>query len=249
MNASPVKPPRYLLREAMLLSMLDGLPPGRFLEIGHGSGNMLRTLAEAGYWGDGYDFSEAARASAGRVLSSTGITNVTLLAKPPEQGPYDYIFFFEVIGYWKDPVREMEGLKKLLSPTGKLVFSFTKKESGGYAEKVTGDMACFTRQEIVGMLEDDLDLKVRHILNYGFPLSNVLKPILNLLYYLKCRSGNAGRDLEADVKKSGMAGGELPIRLASLVINKTTVLPFTKLQRLFRNSDLGTGYLVMAERR
>lgn len=245
MTTFHTKPPRYLLREAMLLSMLSGLPTGRFLEIGHGSGNMLQTLADLGYWGEGYDFSETARAAARDLLVSNCSAKVRLIRELPDEGPYDYIFFFEVIGYWNDPIREITRLKDLLSSSGKLVFSFTAKKSGGFAEKATGNMACFTREEIVAMLEH-VPLRTLAIRNYGFPLSNLMKPFLNIFYYVKSKCGNNSNDLDADVKHSGMASRHLTVRLASIIINSFTIYPFLKLQHLFKDSDLGTGYIVIA---
>lgn len=242
-----MKPPRYLLREAMLLRMLKPLPPGNFLEIGYGSGALLLTLAQRGYWGDGYDFSADAEQAARALLEKNEVSKVRLLSELKQAAGYDYLFFFEVIGYWKNPSQEISGLKTQLKNGGRLFFSFTSKHAAGFAEKVTGDMNCFTREDIIDMVSQDQDLSIEAIWNYGFPLANCLKPLLNLYHFV--RSKTRSQDIETDIRQSGLAGRSAIIRLASFLINPITIYPFAKLQFFFRNTDLGTGYLVMVRRR
>ena len=206
----------------------------------------MSTLAKLGYWGDGYDFSAGAREAAEELLACQAQTGVRLISRLPTTGAYDYIFFFEVIGYWQDRVAEIARLKDLLSPEGKIIFSFTKKDSGGFAEKATGNMKCFTKDEIVGMVERDLGLKTLQVCNYGFPLANALKPVLNLYYYLKHRGGGIDQAIDQDVRESGLASRLFIVRLASMIINPFTISPFAVFQYLFKNSDLGTGYIVVA---
>jgi SAM-dependent methyltransferase len=241
-----LKPPRYLLREATVRKILKKMTPGNFLEIGYGEGNMLVTLAHLGFWGDGYDFSEGARQKAELLLRRKRVMAVSLLEILNTEMRYDYIFFFEVIGYWKNPAEEIAFLTTLLKPGGRIIFSFSDKRTRGYAEKLTGDMKCFTRQEILNLLERDLGLRVDLLWNYGFPLANLLKPFLDIFHLLRSHAAGADEDEEKDIKNSGLAQQYLAVKLISIVLNPVTIYPFAVFQFLFKNTDLGNGYVVVA---
>lgn len=241
-----MKPPRYLLREAVLKTILRQFKPGKFLEIGYGEGDMLVTMARLGYWGDGYDFSMAAKEMAENLLKKEDINKIRLLDKVDVEVLYDYILFFEVIGYWKDPADEIARLKLRLNPGGKIIFSFSNQRFEGYAEKVTGNMKCYRRNEMVRMLENELGFKVELIWNYGFPLVNITKPVLDQFHRWKARTKSTGSDIVEDIKTSGLASRLYLVKLASMVLNHVTIYPFTVMQLLFRNTDLGNGYIVVA---
>jgi SAM-dependent methyltransferase len=241
-----VKPPRYLLREAALKRILRRLPPGKFLEVGYGSGQTLLTLSNAGFWGHGYDFSEESRREAERLLREKHVTAITLLEDLEIHERYDYIFFFEVIGYWEDPAAELSRLKDRLNAEGKIIFSFTNKRHEGHAEKATGDMKGFTRKEMLRMLEQDAGFTVDTVWNYGFPLANLLKPFLDVFHRLRSRSNIGDKDAARAIKESGLATRIPLVNMVSLVLNPVTLYPFTLLQFLFKNTDLGSGYIVVA---
>ncbi len=263
-----MKPPRYLLREYSLTQLLRTIPVGNFLEVGFGSGQMLLTLSKMGYMGSGYDFSTKAHQEAKQLLAKCDHVNITLLSELDTEKQYDSILFFEVIGYFKDPVKELLDYKKILKSNGKVIFSFTNKNSAGFAEKATGAMNCFTREEIIKILER-ANFKVELIWNYGFPLSNILKPFLNFFHFLRVKrserskSGKRSKkDIRVkthkkidhhhnvrveDVKKSGLAHNFLLIKIISFFLNPITIYPFAKIQTYFKNTDLGNGYLVVAK--
>jgi SAM-dependent methyltransferase len=241
-----MKPPRYLLRESLLKTILGQLKPGKFLEIGYGEGHMLVTMARLGYWGDGYDFSNTAKEMARNLVKKHDITKINLLDRIDPEIRYDYILFFEVIGYWKDPANEIARLKALLNPGGKIIFSFSNQRFEGYAEKVTGNMKCFKRDEIIRMLEDKTGLKVELIWNFGFPLVNVTKPVLDYYHRWRVQSRPAGINMVEDIKGSGLSSQLILVNLVSMLLNPVTIYPFTVIQSLFRKTDLGNGYIVVA---
>lgn len=216
------------------------------MEVGYGEGHMLVTLAHSGLWGDGYDFSEGARQKAEMLLRWNGITNVQLLETLNDEITYDYIFFFEVIGYWKKPSEEIAGLTKRLKPDGKLIFSFSDQRSRGYAEKLTGDMKCFTHREISSLLEKELGLRVDLFWNYGFPLANLLKPFLDFFHFFRTHVVRANEDEQKEIKNSGLAQRYFAVKLISIILNPVTIYPFAAVQSFFKNTDLGNGYVVVA---
>lgn len=245
-----MKAPRYLLREIAVKRMIRELKlkPGKFLEIGYGEGEMLLTLAKAGFWGEGYDLSNSAREKAAALLREHGAANITLLEKLDNDALYDYIFFFEVIGYWENPANEMLRLKGRLKPEGKMIFSFANKRFEGYAAKVTGNAKCFSREEIMDIIKNNVGLKVDLVWNYGFPLANITKPFLDMFHKIRYRPDEAGRDIESEIKNSGLSSRFLPTRAISLMLNPVTIYPFAVIQFFFRNTDLGNGYVVAASK-
>jgi len=267
-----VNAPRYLLRKYLLTRLLayGGYQAGSFLEIGYGEAEMLLHLAGLGFSGDGFDFSPTARRAAESLLAECPASTrqrVRLIDSLAAGSRYDYIFAFEVIGYWKEPGGELARLRGSLKQDGRLVLSFTDLAARGFAERVTGDMQCFTVEQVRRILEEG-GLEPEVIWNYGFPLANLLKPVLNLYHFVRhlrnlnrnspssaaeksdreaCREVQSGAPESDDcVKASGITGNLGLFRLARLFVNERTIRPFCIMQMAFKNSRLGTGYLVVA---
>ena len=236
-------PPRYLLRKATVLELLRGRPRGRFLELGYGSGDFLATLGAQGFTGAGYDVSPAARAAATRRLQRAGITGLELADAPPP-GPFDYIFFFEVMGYWSDPPAELRRLAAQLSPQGRLVFSFLNVRQQGAADRLTGNYRGFTRAQVVGFLEQ-AGLEAEEIWNYGYPLANLLKPALDLYHRVRAFF-RPQRGERPEMEQSGLSEQQLANQAAGALFNPLFILPFVRAQRWFRRTDRGAGYVVLA---
>lgn len=242
-----MKPPRYLLREFIVKKTLDLIPRGRFLEVGYGSGDMLVTLSKLGFSGDGVEISSEAKEHTKKLLQSQKITRVNLLdSLPIENSDYDVVVFFEVIGYWKNPKQQMEQLRSLIKPGGRILFSFTNIRNAGIAESVTGEMRCFSPSEVKELLQQSgFALEVCH--NYGFPLTNMMKPLLNWYHSLKSKKEPTA-EVGAAVKKSGLKRTSVFLRTLFFMVEKFVLPPFYYLQLLFRSTELGTGFVVVARK-
>ncbi len=240
-----MKPPRYLLREYAVRMLLRRCPRGKFLELGYGRGQMLTCLARLGFAGHGYDFSTEAKKEAQLVLTAAGAQNIVLLDKFPASEKYAYIFFFDVIGYFSDVNAELSTLRERLKEGGKMIFSFVRKDAG-YSNSLTGDMRCFDREEMVGLVEA-AGLRVSAIWNYGFPLANFLVPFSN--WYHRIRSKKSGMENETiPVKQTAFVQKTMFMKFVVWVINPFTIFPFAAFQLLFRRTSLGNGYLLVAEK-
>ena len=237
------KPPRYLLREYILKCILKSYKPGKFLEIGYGAGDMLITLVKAGYHGCAYDSSIYAKNVASKTLKGDGVTEVELIDSFPEDEHFDYIFFFELFGYFKEPIVYLVNLKRNLSRGSHLIFSFTNSRHGGIAEKKTGGMSCFSRKEVEVILEKS-GYTIVEIINYGYPLSNIIRPLLHFYFKFKTPENSI-----KEVEKSGLSHQRTIFRVLGVLVNKYTLLPFLYCQVFFKKTDLGTGYIVVAKKR
>lgn len=234
-----MRPPRFLLRELTVRELLEQLPRGRFLEVGYGAGYLLETLSRLGYSGVGFDPSPDARAAAEALLRERGIHAVTLVDELPSNERFELVFLMEVIGYLDDPVAELARYRELLAPGGKLVLSFNGPNAD-YAHEVQADQKRFATAEIREILtragyRDPL------FWNYGFPLVNLMRPALNAYHRLRARRGLEGR---AEAGVTGLRHRAPLVHAVSQVLNERTLAPFARLQRVFRDTELGNGFVV-----
>jgi hypothetical protein len=147
-----------------------------------------------------------------------------------------------------DPLRELRRTTERLAPHGRLVLSFSNKSGAGAAEQYTGNMPCFTRDEMVRLL-NRAGLRAELVWNYGFPLAALIRPFLHAYYQVRhLLKANDKGQLAVDL--SGLAHKRSVVGVvASLVLNSITIRPFCVLQMLFKDTDLGSSYLVLATRR
>ncbi|HUJ25949.1 MAG TPA: class I SAM-dependent methyltransferase [Myxococcales bacterium] len=234
-------PPRYLLREYALRRLLGDMKPGRFLEVGYGAGQMLASLAAWGFSGVGYDSSPQARAAAAALLAARGVTSVELRDHLPAGELFDYVFLFEVLGYFEDPAGELRRLRSLLRPGGVIIFSFVR-DRAGYDPRVVGQMKTFSAAGIDALLSA-AGLRARVKWNYGFPLANLMRPAMNAVHLARRR----GKESAEETRLTGLGHTAPALRLLGLAVNRLTIRPWGALQMLFRDTDLGNGYLVAAE--
>ncbi len=243
-----LKPPRYLLREAVVRQLMREFGSARVLELGYGRGEMLLTLAESGLHGVGFDPSAAARAHAQRRLDAEGVRAFVLADTYPGADSFDAVLFFEVIGYVDDPVAWLRQRRRLLKQGGRIIFSFTNSRHQGIAEEVTGQMRCFEKGEMQAILAE-AGYRVDRIINYGFPLANLLRLVRALAYVGQTHAGTTDSQRQRQVERSGfvLSGGW--IRAGTALLNSCLMRPFIWLQGLFRNTSAGTGFVVVASPR
>ncbi len=241
-----MKAPRYRLREAVIRQIIDGLERAPFLEIGYGGGDLLVTLAGLGFPGLGFDHSGRAHDAAHRLLRQHRVDSIQLTDTLPGGRQFRYILFFEVIGYVHDPMTWLRELNDRLADGGLLIFSFTNERFCGDAERLSGQMRCFSRMEI-GKLLNEAGYSTKLCWNYGYPLSNWLRPLLHWYYRRRAANGRQDEDCSQAVDNSGLVAREVGGGVIASLVGSIGILPFIWIQRLFRSSDLGTGYVVVAE--
>jgi SAM-dependent methyltransferase len=243
-----MKTPRYLLRESVILKILTKYNIKSFFEFGYGSGELLLTLSKLELSGYGYDFSSAAYNLVERKIKNNDVNNIYLIKDLEETNnkKFQAILFFEVIGYFNNPSFELNKLSQMLSDNGLMIFSFTNKNSQGFAEKATGDMKCYTKEEIMEILFE-INFQPIEIINYGFPLTNIMKIFLNLYHRFKF-SFNAQKNKKEQIEQSGLIKKDLFIGLMGIFCNKYTFLPFILIQSIFQKSNLGNGFIVVCNK-
>jgi SAM-dependent methyltransferase len=112
-------PNRFLVAE------VDGLPPGRALDLGCGEGRNAIWLAEHGWQVTGVDFSEIGLDKARRLAADRGVeaawVRADLLDYQPEQGAFDLV----IVMYIQLPAAQLADVMKrasaALAPGGTLL--------------------------------------------------------------------------------------------------------------------------------
>lgn len=234
-----MRPPRFLLRELTVRELLSSFPRGRFLEVGYGAGYLLETLANLGFEGVGFDPSPDAQRAAAEFLSERGVRGVTLVDRLPQEERFDLVFLMEVIGYLDDPVLELSRYRQLLNPGGKLILSFNGLNAV-YAHEVQADQKSFSPAQIREILAR-AGFGAPTFWNYGFPLVNLMRPALNAYHRLRARRGDEAR---AEAGVTGLRHRAPLVRVVSQLLNEHTIRPFALVQRAFRHTELGNGFVV-----
>src|SRR5690606_20544396 len=80
--------------------------------------------------------------------------------------------------------------------------------------------------------------------NYGFPLANMMRPLMNLYHRLRHKTGKG--DAVYATGETGLQYRHPLMQLLAGFCNEMTLWPFLRLQMLFRYTSLGNGYLLLA---
>ena len=155
--------PSNVQRNRWVVSLLDLSPTDRILEVGFGPGVALGELARLAPHGYvcGIDRSEvmvrqARRRNAAAVRA--GVLDIragTAEDVPQFDRPFDRVMAVNSLGFWQDPEKRLEELRKVLRPGGLIAIASQPRCPGATAE--TSDAAA---GEIVALLDavgfDDL---------------------------------------------------------------------------------------------
>ena len=234
-------PPRYLLREDVVVRMLRGLGARRIAEIGCGAGEIIVRLANLGFTGVAFDPAPIAREHARRRLAGANVTSFVVADEWPTPDGFDVVLLLEVLGYLDDPLAVLRRCRELVRPGGHVVISYARV-GAGYDPRVVAGMRLLAKAEVSGWLRA-ADFSEIHEENYGFPLANLLVGVNNAVY--RMRLSLRGETLE--VGETGLAHTWGVLKPLSLVSNRLTLAPFFWLQRLLTSTDLGNGYVVCAK--
>jgi SAM-dependent methyltransferase len=234
-----LRPPRYLLREHVVVGLLEELNARHLVEIGCGAGEILVTLGKRGFDGVGFDPAPEAREHA-RARLETVHSPFSVVDEWPAD-TFDAVLLLEVLGYLDDPLDVLKRCRELVRPGGHIVLSYARV-GAGYDPRVVADMRFLAKDEVSALLEQSGFSDVRQY-NYGFPLANLLVGANNGIHRLRL----AVQGEKHSVGKTGLAHTWRALRPFDLVSNRLTLAPFFAVQRLFSNTNLGNGYVVSAK--
>ena len=239
--------PRFLIRKNIIKLILkkEEFKGKSGIEIGFGSGEMLIYFVKNKLEMSGFDESEFANEVANERLFQKN-QKIDLYKSYLEipKNYFDFLFSFEVLEHIKEDSSSLDNWLKLLKENGKIIISVPAHQHRfGVMDKSVGHYRRYDKNNLIKLLESK-DLQLIHFWNYGFPIINILENISNLLLINK--KNNNYNQKEILSYKSFDTSNNFFIRLVS---NSIVLFPFYYLQRMFLNTDLGSGYIILAQKR
>lgn len=244
-------PLRYLLRRARILSALKVVPGGKLLEVGCGAGALLYDLAHMGFSVSGLETSDEARAKAMMIAQCASQPHA--IYPVPQTGwdaNFDLVCAFDVLEHIEDDHHALDQWLQWLSPNGSIVLSVPAHRSRwGAGDEWAGHWRRYDRQDIQLLLRSH-GLDIQHFECYGFPLANATEWFGNRVYR-KLIQRRGEKTKEQASASSGIDRSSYS-RLGKLIVSvpgKATIAMAFALQAMTRNTDWGSGYLLLASRR
>ena len=242
--------PRYLMRLALIEQFASRLPANirSFLEIGPGMGDLSLYLGRRfpdaegvllDFSSDCIDILRQRTASNPRLHLKTG-DFMTM----PHNDRYDLIVACEVFEHIADDVTAFQIVSELLRPGGHFFFSapaFMRKWQR--ADIYAGHYRRYERAELVEKFAAN-GFRIDALWCFGFPVTQLLYPARELYYGLSRWGQNLSK--EDATKRSGIERPLIGRNRALLLAN--LLRPFYFLQNQVKNTDLGDGFLVLAQK-
>ncbi len=238
--------PRYLLRRRSILSMVRRLPPGRFLDIGCGRGELLPWLSKLGFDGLGFEISDTVRPIAERAIAE--YPDLRIVGREEDIGDqtFPYVMAFEVLEHVENDLELLTSWVRWLDDDGVFLISVPARQKyWSAADEAVGHFRRYEKSTLLDLVEAS-GLRVVTFWSYGFPLILLTKPIRDLVNRRsRGTQTKQERTLESAMDSTiGVSRGGFLVRLVvGLVASLAHWLGLP-----FRASDLGDGYLVACVR-
>ena len=157
---------------------------------------------------------------------------------------YDAFFMFEVLEHIENEVQFMQQVASLQTVGGMLVMSVPSYMKKWQKQDVwAGHVRRYERSELITLLEES-GYEIVDIVEYGFPLINILQPIKNIFYRHKVKN-----QLSDNLIKTGQSGVEARSEknwVISLVFFVCYI--FSYIQSVFKNFPYGDGFICVAKK-
>ena len=241
--------PKLILRESAVDDVVADWPTGSFLETGAGTGYMTRKFLDKGYRGACYELSEEAREKIRANLADyTDRLDVLDSLDELDEREFDYLLTFEVLEHIEDDAAALQAWTRHLKPNGRLLLSVPAHQNKySLTDEMVGHVRRYERKELEALLESAGYADIE-IINYGFPVSEISRPLANMITRKEASADTAEASPVELSKKSSYERKASAHRFIEFVGEKP-VLPFKAVQRLFYNRDWGDGIIATARKR
>jgi SAM-dependent methyltransferase len=235
-----VLPPGTLLQLMYLRERIRLVPPGRFIEIGPGSGEITRLLLNHGWTGCSYDLEAKTIANLevrfAREINERRFMPINddfLTSAKSEK--VDLVISCMVIEHLEDEAQFsfMQKSANCLNKEGVMIGLVPASPAHwGIEDDIAGHCRRYTKASIE-MLASETDWKLLHVAGLTFPISNLLLPVSNFLVNRSESSKLALAPLER-TKQSGMRQVKFKTYFPSILgvfLNRFTLFPMHLLQK------------------
>jgi SAM-dependent methyltransferase len=255
-----VPAPRFLLRRDLVLERVRALTPGRALEVGCGAGSLMADLATLGWECRAVETSAHARGLAAHMLADLPNARVQEAPDPDWEGRFDLLMAFEVLEHIDDAVGALASWIRYLRPGGRILLSVPAHAHRWTATDVfAGHVRRYDRADFVE-LGTRAGARVERCDNYGYPLANLVEPIKAWTHARELSSVDRSRKAaltpeeiaarDARTSESGVHR-DAEVRVFPLMTSlpgRLTMRAACRMQRWFRSTELGNGFLLEAVR-
>jgi len=237
----------FMLRRDCVARASSTWPPGRFLEIGAGTGALTKAFLARGFTGVCYDLGEANRRLLRTNLAQfdTAIEVVDeLTTLEPET--FDYLFAFEVLEHIEADAEALGSWVRFVKRGGRIVVSVpAHNRKFNDEDRAVGHYRRYERCQLEQLLEA-VGCATPRILSYGFPLAVLTRRGNQLLSRFTSPPGVVEKSTQETLSiRSGVERSLASIRLSSF-LTRRTLAPLIVLQRAFFGTDWGDGYVAEA---
>jgi SAM-dependent methyltransferase len=236
-----VLPPGTILQLMYLRERLRRLPPGTFVEVGPGTGEITNLLLQLGWRGSAYEISVPAAAAlrtrfdkeiaAGRLE----VVNRSYLEAAGSSEQSDLVISCMVMEHLTEGEQAafMDSAARHLRRDGLMIGIVpASPEHWGVEDDIAGHQRRYTRSSLQAMAAVNA-WGIRHVAGLTYPLSNVLLPLSNTLVARKELSKLRLDKLER-TKQSGMREVAFKTRFPPymrLFLNEVALWPLHALQK------------------
>ncbi len=248
----------YLYRRWLTRQLLWPPEPGRFLEIGVGSGNLYEDLANWGLSGLCLDLNPALiQEHKYRAPHLAGKVEFRAMDFCLLEDTFDLVVAFEVLEHYVDDLQCLERWRDLLAPGGILLFSVPAHQRRWTSNDSRAGHA--RRYEKAGLLRKlrAARFEVERFWCYGYPVLNWTYPLSSALFPGQDGTGVrtspdrgppanpcTGLGSMRDYQRTSQSGTRRFARLSRWLLREWLWRPVLLLHRPLLVRDLGTGYLV-----
>ena len=161
---------------------------------------------------------------------------------------FDCVVACEVLEHIEDDAAALRKMRDLLAPGGQLLLSVpASMRLWSTDDEIVGHFRRYERSELRRKLQDAGFLSAE-IVCYGFPFQNLVR-LVRIGLARRQYSVKGKWDLRTQSQQSAFMVKRSPVlNLASLIVNKYSLYPFSVLASVFNDLDLSDGYVATATR-
>lgn len=242
---------RYLMRRARLLEIFKTIQPSALLEVGCGAGGLLVELSRYGFDCVGLETSKPALMLARRITGNN--SQCRIVDAPHDQWTEKFMLVaaFDVLEHIENDVSALQQWRNWICKSGgKLLLSVPAHTSRwGPGDIWAGHYRRYDAEQLQGLLNAQ-GFEIEYFECYGFPVANFTE-WAGRRGYARMLAGRTGASEKKDATAlSGVERG--PYLLFFRYMRMMPVKWFLKMcflvQKIFRKTDWGSGYIVLARK-
>ncbi|AIF47255.1 class I SAM-dependent methyltransferase [Dyella japonica] len=239
--------PKLVLRESCINDVTRTWTPGSFVEMGAGTGHMSKMFLDRGFDGASHDLGEDSRQMIRDNLAYAG-DRISVPESLSELATefFDNLLAFEVLEHIESDAEVLGEWMSYLKPGGRVLISVpAHARKYGRSDEIVGHVRRYERDELHRLLAGAGVERIQ-IINYGFPITELTRPLSNWLI----RGDRSYENMSAEQRsiRSAQARPKAINRVLGMFSDKC-VLPFVVMQRWFYRFDLGDGYVAWGVKR